>query len=169
MGITAGESTLPQSTRMESLGAARGLVRFGGECGACTFQTQGTQKHTTSVLQESIMLQASWRVNGAVSRKLWLSNDTPPTCPFPHLPGVSTTHSQPEEYTYSRKPHVGALKLFSTTICAARSSLSFWARRETWAHRVEGLFSISLFLSAKPSGADLLTPGNGNICSLRYT
>jgi hypothetical protein len=43
------KSTLPQSTRMESLGAATGLVSFGGKCGACTFQTQGTLQHTNSV------------------------------------------------------------------------------------------------------------------------
>jgi hypothetical protein len=41
-----GKSTLPQSPRMESLGAARGLASFGGKCGAGTFQTQGTLKHT---------------------------------------------------------------------------------------------------------------------------
>jgi hypothetical protein len=63
-----GKSTLPQSTRMESLGAARGFVSFGGKCGACTFQTQGPLKHTNSV-QQSIILHASWPVDGAVSQE----------------------------------------------------------------------------------------------------
>jgi hypothetical protein len=63
-----GRSTLPQSPRIESLGAARGLGSFGGKCGACTFQTQGTLKHTNNV-QQSIILHASWRVNGAVSQE----------------------------------------------------------------------------------------------------
>ena len=63
-----GKGTLPQSPKMESLGAARGLVSFGGMCGACTFQTQGTLKHTNNV-QPSIVLHASWPVNGAVSQE----------------------------------------------------------------------------------------------------
>ncbi len=63
-----GKSTFPQSTRMGSLGAARGLVRFGGKGGACTFQTQGTLKQTNSV-QQSIILHASWPVNGAVPQE----------------------------------------------------------------------------------------------------
>ncbi len=63
-----GKGTLPRSTRKESLGTARGLVSFAGECGAFTFQTQGTLKHTNSVHQ-SIILHASWPVNGAVSQE----------------------------------------------------------------------------------------------------
>jgi hypothetical protein len=67
--------------------------------------------------QQSIMLDASWPDNGAVSREGLTQNDTPPTFPFPHLPRVAIPHLQPEAWTNNQKHHMSVhYNLFSTPI-----------------------------------------------------